>query len=173
MDNTEIMTATIDTIGELNSLIDKAGQDQVEEIYTQQADQLKQQMTQNLEARNIYSMLEAYPQREYPEPEPLDKNGKPLKKDKNEKPKKKKKEPPFPTPDWAVELDQVTQKVKLLETLAQNAAHLKLEREFLDKVDIELKRFKKEIAFRRAQEEEARLEAEAKALAKKKAAKKK
>jgi hypothetical protein len=63
-------------------------------------------------------MLEAYPQREYPEPEPLDKNGKPLKKDKNEKPKKKKKEPPFPTPDWAVELDQVTQKVKLLETLA-------------------------------------------------------
>jgi hypothetical protein len=26
----------------------------------------------------------------------------------DEKPKKKKKEPPFPTPDWAVELDQVT-----------------------------------------------------------------
>ena len=41
MDNTEIMTATTETIGELNSLIDKAGQDQVEEIYTQQADQLK------------------------------------------------------------------------------------------------------------------------------------
>jgi hypothetical protein len=38
MDNTEIMTATVDTIGELNSLIDKAGQDQVEAIYTQQAD---------------------------------------------------------------------------------------------------------------------------------------
>ena len=41
MDNTGIMTATTETIGELNSLIDKAGQDQVEEIYTQQADQLK------------------------------------------------------------------------------------------------------------------------------------
>ena len=52
--------------------------------------------------------MEAYPEREYPPPEPLDKNGKPLKKDKNEKPKKKKKEPPFPTPDWAIELEAVT-----------------------------------------------------------------
>lgn len=118
MDNTEIMTATNDTIGELNNLIEKAGQDQVEEIYTQMADKLKQQMTSNLEARNIYAQLEAYPQREYPEPEPLDKNGKPLKKDKNEKPKKKKKEPAFPTPDWANELEVVQAKVKLLDQLA-------------------------------------------------------
>jgi len=69
-------------------------------------------MTSNLEARDIYSMLAAYPQREYPEPEPLDKNGKPLKKDKNEKPKKKKKEPPFPVPEWALGLEVVEQKVK-------------------------------------------------------------
>ena len=40
-------------------------------------------------------------------------------------------------------------------------------------VDGELKRFKKEIAYRKVLEEEARLEAEAKALAKKKAQKKK
>ena len=49
-------------------------------------------MKGNLQSREIYQLLEAYPEREYPPPEPLDKNGKPLKKDKNEKPKKKKKE---------------------------------------------------------------------------------
>jgi hypothetical protein len=57
-------------------------------------------------------MLQDYPPREYPEPEPLDKNGKPIKqnaKDKDKKPKKKKKEPPFPTPEWAIELDVVQQ----------------------------------------------------------------
>jgi hypothetical protein len=42
MDNTEIMAATNETIGELTNLIEKAGQDQVEEVYTQQADKLKQ-----------------------------------------------------------------------------------------------------------------------------------
>jgi hypothetical protein len=106
-------------------------------------------MNGNLRAREIYALLTAYPPRVYPEPEPLDKNGKPLKKDKNEKPKKKKKEPPHPIPDWAVELDAVQQKVKLLEGLVQNAADLHLEKDFLSQVDSELKRFKKEIAFRK------------------------
>ena len=78
------------------------------------ANDLSGKMRGNLDSRNIYALLEAYPQREYPEPEPLDKNGKPLKKDKNEKPKKKKKEPPFPTPEWATELEAVQQKVKQL-----------------------------------------------------------
>lgn len=40
-------------------------------------------------------------------------------------------------------------------------------------MDQELKRFKREIQFRKQQDEEARLEAEARALAKKKAQKKK
>jgi len=44
-----------------------------------------------------------------------------------------------------------------------------LEKGFLGDVDAVLKRFKKEVAFRKVLEEEARLEAEAKALAKKKA----
>lgn len=76
-------------------------------------------------------------------------------------------------PDWAVELDAVVQKVKLIETLIQQAENLHLEKSFLQMVDGELKRFKKEIAYRKVLEEEARLEAEAKALAKKKAQKKK
>jgi hypothetical protein len=71
-------------------------------------------MKGNLQSRVIYSDLLGYPEREYPPPEPLDKNGKPLKKDKNEKPKKKKKEPPFPVPEWAIELEAVTSKVKQL-----------------------------------------------------------
>jgi len=117
--------------------------------------------------------LEAYPEREFPAPEPLDKNGKPLKKDKNEKPKKKKKEPPFPTPDWALELDQIVGKVKSLHQLIGNHAELQLDKEFLGKCDLELKRMNMEINYRRKMEEDARLEAEAKALAKKKAAAKK
>ena len=64
-------------------------------------------MNGNLKAREILSILTAYPEREYPEPDPVDAKGKPLKKDPKEKPKKKKKEPPLPMPDWAVELDAV------------------------------------------------------------------
>lgn len=50
---------------------------------------------------------------------------------------------------------------------------MQLDKEFLGKCDVELKRFHMEITHRKKMEEEARLEAEAKALAKKKAAKKK
>lgn len=114
MDNTDVMSSTTQTIGELGDLISKAENEQVEQKYMLAADKLSKQMTGNLNARDTYALLAGYPERIYPEPEPMDKNGKPLKKDKNEKPKKKKKEPPFPTPDWALELDSVQQKVKLL-----------------------------------------------------------
>ncbi len=86
-----------------------------------------------------------YPPREYPEPEPLDAKGKPLKKDPKAKPVKKKKGPPFPTPDWAMELDAVVQKVKLIEGLIAQAENLYLEKTFLADCDAVLKRFKKEI----------------------------
>jgi hypothetical protein len=52
-------------------------------------------------------MLVEYPIREYPEPEQLDKSGKPIKKDDKKPKKKKKKEPPFPLPEWATELEAV------------------------------------------------------------------
>jgi len=113
-------------------------------------------------------MLLDYPIREYPEPEEID----PKKKDK--KPpakKKKKKEPPFNTPPWAEELDQVIGKVKEMEGLIHDKVNLKLDDEFIVKVNQELQRFKKEIAYRKMIEEEARIEAELKAA--KKAKKKK
>lgn len=120
-------------------------------------------------------MLLDYPEREYPEMEIFDpkKKGKqaPPKKEEVKK-KKKKKEPPFPTPDWAIELDAVVAQVRNMESLLADAENLHLTTEFIQKVNGQLSRFKKEIAFRRQQEEEARLEAEAKAAAKKKSAKK-
>jgi hypothetical protein len=50
-------------------------------------------------------MLQDYPIREYPEPEETDPKKK--KKEEKKKVKKKKKEPAFPTPEWALELDAV------------------------------------------------------------------
>ena len=52
-------------------------------------------MSGNIKAREILQMLLDYPEREYPVVEVVDPK------------KKKKKEPPFPTPDWALELDSV------------------------------------------------------------------
>ena len=82
-------------------------------------------------------MLMDYPIREYPEPEPLDKNGKPIKQkeDKNKKKKRKKKEPPFPMPEWALQLEDVQKKVKLISDLSSRAEELNLSPEFLAQVD--------------------------------------
>ena len=85
--------------------------------------------------------------------------------------KRKKKEPPFPTPDWAEELNSVIDKVKEMEKLSSDKINLKLDDSFIQDVNTQLQRFKKEIAYRKFLEDEARREAEEKAL--KKAKKKK
>lgn len=73
-------------------------------------------MKGNLDSRETLVLLQEYPEREYPEPDPVDpKTGKPIPPKKGEKPKKKKKEPPFPTPEWAIDLDAVMAKVKSLQ----------------------------------------------------------
>ena len=59
-----------------------------------------------------------------------------------------------------------------MESLLADAENLQLSQDFIVKVNGQLARFKKEIMFRKQQEEEARLEAEAKAAAKKQKAKK-
>jgi len=115
-------------------------------------------------------MLIGYPEREYPEPE--DPNAKKKKDNKKAPAKKKKKKDTFPTPEWALELDAVITKVKNMEQLANDKANLHLDDEFCKKVHEQLGRFKKEVAFRKVQIEEARIEAELKALAKKKKKKK-
>lgn len=170
MDNTHVSSSTHSTIDELQALIDKARDNGVEEIYMDQAGKLSGQMNGNTNAREIYMQLHNYPIREYPEPEPLDAKGKPMKKDPKAKPKKKGKKVAFNTPEWALELDDVVKQVKAMEALVADSPNLHLEPAFLHDVSEELKRFKREVNFRREEEAEARAEAELKALAKKKAA---
>lgn len=89
-------------------------------------------MAGNIKARETLQMLLDYPEREYPEPEdPNDKN----KKDKKAPKKKKKKEPPFDTPDWAIELEDVVNTVKAMEKLIGQRDNLKLSGEFIVQVN--------------------------------------
>jgi hypothetical protein len=165
-----ILTSDHKKVGILQGLIDNATENQVEKDYIENASELTSQMSGNIKARETLQMLLDYPIREYPEAEdPNDKKSK----DKKAPPKKKKKEPPFPLPDWAEELDEVVKKYKEMEQLAQKKDLLKLDDAFIVKTNEQLQRFKKEIAYRKMLEDEARREAEEKALKKAKAAKKK
>ena len=128
-------------------------------------------MSGNILARETLNMLLDYPERIYPEPEDPDPKKAAANKKKAEKEKKKKrkkKEPAFNTPDWALEIEAVILKVKSMEQLAGDKVTLQLDEDFIKKVNEQLSRFKKEISFRKAQIEEARIEAELKALKKKK-----
>ena len=89
-------------------------------------------MRGNIKARETLQILLDYPEREYPEPEEMD----PKKKDKKAPPpkKKKKKEPPFPTPEWAEDLQKVIEKVREMQDLASDKVNLKLDEEFIHKV---------------------------------------
>ena len=170
METMHVSAATKDTVEKLQDLIQKAQDWQVEDKYMLAANNLCGKMNDNIVARETLQLLLDYPIREYPEPEPLDAKGKPIKqKDDKKKPKKrKKKEPAFPTPAWAEQLEDVQKTVKKITDLAQRAEELNLETDFLEQVDEQLKRFKQEIAYRKMKEEEERLEAEARAAAKKK-----
>lgn len=93
-------------------------------------------MSGNILARETLKMLLDYPERQYPEPEdPNDKKKKQQKKDDKKLVKKKrKKEPKFDTPEWALELDAVKNKVKSMEQLAADKVNLHLDEPFLQKV---------------------------------------
>jgi len=162
--------ASHESVKVLNDRIKDASEKSVEDEYLQKGQHLSSQMQGNLKAREVLKMLQDYPIREYPEPEEMD----PKKKTKEDpkKKKKKKKEPPFPYPTWAEELEAVEQQIKLINSLIKNAIELQLSQEFLSDSKDQLVRFKMEVSYRKQLEEDARLEAEAKALAKKKKAKK-
>lgn len=92
-------------------------------------------MSGNIKARETLQMLLDYPEREYPEPEEID----PKKKDKKAPPKKKKKKADnFPTPEWALELDDVVKKVNEMRSLIQDKDNLKLDDEFIGRVTEQL-----------------------------------
>lgn len=103
----------------LQNLIDVANQNNVDNVYINNAEVLSNQMSGNIKARETLQMLRDYPPREYPEPEEADPKNKGKKAPPPPPPKKKKKkEPAFPTPEWALELDAVITKVKQMEQLA-------------------------------------------------------
>lgn len=166
--------STHDQVETLTNLLEKAQENNVSAEYMTGADKLSHKMKGAIKAREILQMLLDYPEREYPIEEIVDpKKKKQVKKDdKEKKKKKKKKEPPFPIPEWATEIEEVVLKVENMHSLVADAENLGLDTEFVQRVNGQLQRFKKEINFRKAILEEQRLEAEAKALAKKKAKKK-
>jgi hypothetical protein len=168
MEKVSVSKATHDDVSVLEDLIHKAKATEVSNMYTDQADIYLDKMKKNIRAREILELLEAYPPREYPEveePDPKNKNKKPAEPPK--KKKKKKKEPPFPMPDWAQDLETLKSEVDNLKELLGNRDNLELNDEFNDKCIEQFDRFyKKEIPFRRDQEEQERLAKEAK-LAKK------
>ncbi len=170
MENMNVSAADKDTVTHLKDLLELARQYNVEQKYMDHAENLGGKMNDSIEARETLQLLVAYPIREYPEPEPLDAKGKPIKtKDDKKKPKKrKKKEPAFPTPEWALQLEDVQKTVKKIKDLSARAEELNLDADFLKSTDEQIKRFQQEIAYRKMKEEEERLEAEAKLLAKKK-----
>ena len=103
MENMDASNYTKDTVSKLQGLIQLADDYNVEQQYLSNAQNLCGKMNDNIVAHETLQLLLDYPIREYPEPEPLDAKGKPLKaKDDKKKPKKRKKEPAFPTPEWAL-----------------------------------------------------------------------
>lgn len=61
MDNMHVSSSTHATIDELTGLIDKAKENNVEDIYMEQANKLSAQMNGNLKAREIFQLLHDYP----------------------------------------------------------------------------------------------------------------
>jgi hypothetical protein len=92
-------------------------------------------MSGNIKAREILQMLLDYPEREYPVIEVVDPKKKKSKDKEEKKKKKKKKEPPFPTPEWANELEAVISQVHSMENLLADAENLQLNLEFIQRVN--------------------------------------
>ena len=72
------------------------------------------------------------------------------------KKKKKKKEPPFPIPEWAKDLNVLVEKVGNMKKYVASYKDLGFDETFVKEAKEKLKRFAKEIPFRREEEEAAR-----------------
>jgi hypothetical protein len=164
MEKVSVSLSNHDDVKVLEDLIQRAKATGVASQYTDTADIYSDKMSRNIRSREILDLLEEYPPREYPEePEPDPKNkGKKAPPPPPPKKKRKKKEPPFPMPEWAKELTTVTDEVNNLKTLLGDKDNLELDNDFEGRCNLMFDRFKKEISFRKEQEEAERLAAEAK-----------
>ena len=173
MEKVFISSSTHDDVKALeDTFIHKAKATGVAAEYTDRAEIYLDKMKRNIRSREILDLLEQYPLREYPEPPEPEPKGKGKAPPPPPPKKKKKKEPPFPMPEWAKELSVVESEVKSLITLLQDKDGLELSDDFTKRSKEQFDRFKKEIAFRKDQDEQERLALEAKKN-KKGAAKKK
>ncbi len=174
LDDTPIETIDESKRDKLKEYMTKAMETGVSQDYIKVAEVSLDKMNRNIRAKQILERFQAYPERVYPVQEVVDPKKKKMKKKEEKKkvPKRKKREPPFLIPDWATDLIEVTKEVEAMNSLIKKADDIRLDKEFLTKVQAQLARFKKEIAFRKQQELEAKEAAEARALAKKKKKKK-
>jgi hypothetical protein len=101
-------------VAQLHDLIRDAQDKQVAKEYTDKGEVLSKKMEGNIEAREIYVMLQDYPIRDdYREEEPGDEKNKKKKEEKKPvKPKKKKKGDTIAIPPWADTLEALEEKVK-------------------------------------------------------------
>eukprot|EP00357_Protocruzia_adherens_P032550 CAMPEP_0115014392 /NCGR_PEP_ID=MMETSP0216-20121206/26047_1 /TAXON_ID=223996 /ORGANISM="Protocruzia adherens, Strain Boccale" /LENGTH=576 /DNA_ID=CAMNT_0002384115 /DNA_START=26 /DNA_END=1756 /DNA_ORIENTATION=- len=163
-----VSTATDDHVKKLEATLNEAMQYGVSEDYVKTAEDLSGRMQGNINAHHTLALLIDYPTREYPEPEQIDpRTKKPVSKDPPPK-KKKKKEPPFPIPEWALEIGATQQKVNELQAFVNQAEELELTEDFLQQGKEQMDRFKKEIKFRKMELEEKKLAEEKRQAAKKK-----
>ena len=174
MEKVKVSASTHDDVKVLEDLIHKAKATGVASVYTDTADVYLDKMKRNIKAREILDLLEQYPIREYPEieePDPKNKNKKQPEPPKIKK--KKKKQPPFPMPEWATELKTVETEVSNLKHLVDDKENLEFDSDFLARTTEQLDRFKKEIGFRKWEEDQAEQARLAKEAKKKAAAKNK
>ena len=173
MADCEVKDAEQKKLDKLEELSEKCEEVGVSKEYMEQATELGERMSGNLQARAILGKFEDYPEREYPVEEVIDPKKKAAPKKEEAKPKRKKKEPPFLYPSWGTELISVIKEVDTINGLLRKSETIELDEPFLEKINLQLARFKKEINFRKKMEEEERIAAELRKAAKEKAKKKK
>lgn len=173
MEKVKVSASTHDDVKVLEDLIHKAKATGVANVYTDTADVYLDKMKRNIKAREILDLLEQYPIREYPEIEEPDPKNKNKKQPEPPKKKKKKKQPPFPMPEWATELKTVETEVNNLKQLVEDKDSLEFDADFLNRTTEQFDRFKKEIGFRKWEEDQAEQARLAKEAKKKAAAKNK
>ena len=155
LSNITIDMASKENLDNLSQKVETAKNTGVSEEYVNKGVDLAEKFKLNIDAKDILQKFLEYPIREYPVVEEVD----PKKKKKAEPPpkkKKKKKEPPFLVPEWAKELNVLIEKVADMKKYVAKAEELGLNEEFVKTTKEQLKRFAKEIPFRKEEEETLR-----------------
>jgi len=182
LDNPAISKSTPEEVERIEELKRIAIDKGVAGKYVEEQDELLDKMRKNIEANTIITNFCNYPRREwYLPPFILDPKTKKALDPVTRKPmdpallkpppikkKKGKKAAKFVIPDWALDTADLGKTIKRLEELLVQVADIELDAEVLAKSTQQIAEMKIELRHRKALDEEARIEAEKKAKAKKK-----